>query len=115
MKNKRETELRAALQGTRADESLRRRVVEYSREAALSGATVTSTALRLGMKPNTLHRWHQQAGRADGSTVGFVEVVGAVASESVEVVWPTGHVVRVGAGDLKTVFVALEAACCPRG
>lgn len=37
------------------------------------------------------------------------------AVEGLEVVWPTGHVIRMGAGYLKAVFLALEATCCPRG
>ena len=115
MKHKMEAELKKALRAKKFDAVLRQRAVEFSREAAASGATVTDTALRLGMKPNTLHRWHQEAGKTKAPAINFVEVAGAPSAEGLEVVWPTGHLVRMGAGDLKAVFSALEATCCPRG
>ncbi len=116
MKLKTAAGLKKALRAGRFNAELRRRTVEYSREAtAASGETMTDTALRLGMKPNTLHRWHQRAGRGEAPALNFVEVDGSPSTEGLEVVWPTGHLVRMGAGDLKSVFLALEATCCPRG
>jgi|CXWL01.1.fsa_nt_gi hypothetical protein len=115
MKLKAEAKLKRALAAGRFDARLRQRALEFSREAAASGETVAGTARRLGMKPNTLHRWHQRAGTASASAIKFVEVAGVPSTEALEVVWPTGHLVRMGAGDLKSVFTALEATCCPRG
>ena len=114
MKFKTEAKLKRALLAKKYDAGLRRETVEFSREAAAAGETMTDTALRLGMKPNTLHRWHQRAGRAEAPSINFVEIEGAPVADGLEVVWPTGHVIRMGAGDLKSVFLALEATCCPR-
>ena len=115
MKRKTELKLKRALRARKFDAGLRQRAVEFSRDAAASGETVADTARRLGMKPNTLHRWHQRAGKAEAPAINFVEVAGAPSAEGLEVVWPTGHLVRMGGGDLKSVFMALEATCCPRG
>ena len=115
MKLKIEAKLKRALRAKKFDAALRREAVEFSREAATAGSTVTDTALRLGMKPNTLQRWHQRAGTVKVPAINFVEVEGAPSVEELEVVWPTGHLIRMGTGDLKSVFVALEATCCPRG
>lgn len=115
MKLKTEAKLKSALQAKKFDAGLRQETVEFSRERAAAGETVTDTAARLGMKPNTLHRWRQRAGKAEVPAINFVEVEGAPSVDGLEVVWPTGHVIRMGAGDLKSVFLALEATCCPRG
>ena len=116
MKFKTEAELKRALLAKKFDAGLREETVRFSHEAAAtSGETMTDTALRLGMKPNTLHRWRQRSGKAVAPAVNFIEVEGARSTEGLEVVWPTGHLVRMGAGDVKSVFLALEAACCPRG
>lgn len=114
MKFKTEAKLKKALLAKKFDAGLRQETVEFSREAAAAGETTTHTALRLGMKPNTLHRWHQRAGKVEKPAINFVEVEGASSTEGLEVVWPTGHLVRMGTGDLKAVFFALEATCCPR-
>lgn len=117
MKLEAEARLKKALRSRRFNAGLRQETVEFARAAVAVGETLTGAARRLGMKPNTLHRWHQQAGKTKApAAVDFVEVVGAAAAtEGLEVVWPTGHVIRVSAGDLKSVFMALEATCCPRG
>ena len=120
MKLKTEAELKKALQTGKFNSGLREATVKFSHEAAATrGETMTETALRLGMKPNTLHRWLQRAraGKGEAVSVNFIEVEGAGArsTEGVEVVWPSGHLVRMGAGDVKAVFAALEAVCCRRG
>ena len=115
MKVMTEEELKKALRAKKLDAGLRQKAVEFARAAVAGGATVTGTAARLGMKANTLHRWHQRAAKAKLSAVKFIEVAGVPAAEGLEVVWPTGHLVRMSAGDLKSVFMALEATCCPRG
>lgn len=114
MKLKTEARLRKALQSRKLDAALRQEAVEFAWAAVAAGETLTLAARRLGMRPNTLHRWHQRA-RKKSTAVDFVEVEGAPADVGLEVVWPTGHLVRMGAGDLKSVFLALEATCCPRG
>ena len=117
MKLEAEARLKQALRSSRFDAGLRQETVEFARAAVAAGETLSWAARRVGMRPNTLHRWHQQAGkRKEPAPIDFVEVAGgAAATEGLEVVWPTGHVIRLGAGDLKTVFMALEATCCPRG
>ena len=114
MKSKTAAKLKKALNSKEFDGGLRKEVVEFSLKAEAAGETATDTARRLGMKPNTLQRWRQRARKATVSAVGFVEVEAMPLSERLEVVWPTGHLIRVGTGDLKSVFSALEAACCPR-
>jgi hypothetical protein len=114
VKIKTEAELKRALQAKEFDEVLRQETVKYSQAAAAAGETVTAVAARLGMKPNTLHRWHQRARKAESPAIDFVEVEGARSGEGLEVVWPTGHLIRLGSGNLKAVFLALEATCCPR-
>ena len=114
MKFKTEATLKKALRSKRFDAGLRREAVEFSREAEAAGQTATDTARRLGMKPNTLQRWRQRAGKAEAPAINFVEVKGTALAEELEVVWPTGHLIRVGRGDLKSVFLALEATCCAR-
>jgi len=116
MRNETEAKLKKALRA-KADESLRRRVVEFSNQVG-AGESQTETALRLGMKPNTLHRWRQRARKARPAAVEFVEVTAQPLVEDVEVVWPSGHLVRMNAGaagDLRSLFSAVEAACCRRG
>lgn len=93
---------------------LRREAVEFSLEAEVAGQTASDTARRLGMKPNTLLRWRQHARKVEAPIINFVEVKPTALAEGLEVVWPTGHLIRMGTGDLKSVFQALEAACCPR-
>ena len=115
MKLKNEARLKKALQSKQFDAGLRRAAVEFSREAEAAGETETDAARRLGMKPNTLQRWRQRAGETAPPAVNFIEVEGTALVEELEVVWPTGHLIRVGTGDLKSVFLALEATCCPRG
>lgn len=116
MKVKTEAELKKALQTGKFDSGLREATVKFSHEAAATrGETMTETALRLGMKPNTLHRWRQRAGKGEAVAVNFIEVEDARPTEGLEVVWPSGHLVRMGAGDVKAVFAALEAVCCRRG
>lgn len=112
-----EARLKRALRSRRLNAGLRQETVEFARSAVAAGETLTWAARRLGMRPNTLHRWHQQAGKSKApAVIDFVEVAGtAAATEGLEVVWPTGHMIRVCGGDLKTVFMALEATCCPRG
>jgi hypothetical protein len=111
-----EARLKKALQSKKFDAGLREAAVEYGRAAVAAGETLAEAARRLGMKPNTLHRWHQRVGKTKApKRVDFVEVAGEASGEGFEVVWPTGHLIRVGAGDLKIVFMALEATCCPRG
>lgn len=114
MKLKTETELKKALQAKTFDDVLREETVKFSQAATAAGETVTAIAARLGMKPNTLHRWHQRARKVEAPAINFVEVEGASSAEVLEVVWPTGHLIRLGTGDLKAVFLALEATCCPR-
>ncbi len=115
MKLKTETRLKRALRAKKFDAGLRQDTVEFARAAVATGKTLTEAALRLGMKPNTLHRWHQRAPKNERvAAVDFVEVAVGASPDGLEVVWPTGHVIRVGAGDLKAVFMALEATCCPR-
>jgi hypothetical protein len=116
MKLKTEARLKRALRSKKFDVGLRQDTVEFARAAVTTGKTLTEAALRLGMKPNTLHRWHQRAAKNErASAIDFVEVAAGTPADGLEVVWPTGHVIRVGVGDLKTVFMALEATCCPRG
>ena len=110
-----EAKLRKALSLRQFDVVLRQEAVEFSREAEAAGETATDTARRLGMKPNTLQRWRQRARKAEAPTINFVEVKPTALAEGLEVVWPTGHLIRMDTGDLKSVFLALEAACCPRG
>jgi hypothetical protein len=113
---KTEATLKRALRSKKADAGLRQDTVEFARAAVAAGKTLTAAAQRLGMKPNTLHRWHQRVPKRKAPTVAdFVEVAGVASAAEFEVVWPTGHMIRVGAGDLNTVFMALEATCCPRG
>ena len=115
MKTKTEAELKRALRAKEFDEALREETVKFSQAAVAAGETLSAIAARLGMKPNTLHRWHQRARSAKTPAVNFVEVEGVPPStDGLEVVWPTGHLIRVGAGNLKSVFMALEATCCPR-
>ncbi len=115
MKLKTEARLKRALRSKRFDAGLRQDTVEFARAAVATGKSLTETALQLGMKPNTLHRWHQRAPKNEGvAAMNFVEVATGASADGLEVVWPTGHVIRLGAGDLKTVFMALEATCCPR-
>ncbi len=114
MKFKTQAKLKKALSSKPFAAGLRREAVEFSREAEATGETTTDTARRLGMKPNTLQRWRQRA-RKGAPAVSFVEVEAVALTERVEVVWPTGHLIRVGVGDLRVVFSALEATCCPRG
>lgn len=119
MRSQEEAKLKKALRA-KVDENLRRRVVEFSNQA-WRGESATETALRLGMKPNTLHRWRQRARKVRATAVGavgFVEVTAESPGEEVEVVWPSGHLVRMSAGaagDLKSLFSAVEATCCRRG
>ena len=68
MRLKTEVELKRALRAKKFDAELRQQAVEFSRKAGASGESMTDTALRLGMKPNTLHRWHQRAGKAPAAT-----------------------------------------------
>lgn len=114
MKSKTEAKLKKALSTKQFDAGLRQETVEFSLDAEAVGETATDTARRLGLKPNTLQRWRQRARKDAALAVSFVEVEAAPLSERLEVVWPTGHLVRVGTGDLKSVFAALEATCCPR-
>jgi hypothetical protein len=114
-KLKTEAALKRALRSKKYDPGLRQDTVEFARAAVAAGQTLTGSAVRLGMKPNTLHRWHQRVPKSKVPAVAdFVEVAAVGSAAQLEVVWPTGHVIRVGAGDLKTVFMALEATCCPR-
>ena len=115
MKLKNEARLKKALQLGQFDAGLRRAAVEFSLEAEAVGETATDAALRLGMKPNTLQRWRPRARTTAAPPVSFVEVEAVPLAEELEVVWPTGHLIRLGASDLKSVFLALEATCCPRG
>lgn len=114
MKSKTEAKLKKALGLKQFDEGLREETVAFSLEAEAVGETATDTARRLGMKPNTLQRWRQRARKAPVPAVRFVEVEAVPLAEGLEVVWPTGHLIRVGTADLKAVFSALEATCCPR-
>lgn len=115
MRLKTEARLKKALRSKKVDASLRQDTVEFARAAVAGGKTLTAAAQRLGMKPNTLHRWHQRAPKSQGpAVIDFVEVAQQQSAADLEVMWPTGHVIRLGAGDLKTVFMALEATCCPR-
>ena len=114
MKIKMEAELKKALRAKKFDKALRQETVKFSQSAAAAGETMTAVAARLGMKPNTLHRWRQLARKAEAPAINFVEFEGVPSAEGLEVVWPTGHLIRMGAGNLKSVFLALEATCCPR-
>lgn len=117
MRSETEAKLKKALRA-KVDESLRRQVVEFSNQVD-AGDSATQTALRLGMKPNTLNRWRQRARKArpELAAVTFVEVAAPPPAEEVEVVWPSGHLVRMSAGaaDLRSLFLALEATCCRQG
>jgi hypothetical protein len=113
VKSKTAAKLKKALSTKQFDAGLREETVAFSLEAETVGETATDTARRLGMKPNTLQRWRQRA-RKTAPAVSFVEVEAVPLFEGLEVVWPTGHLIRVGTGDLKSVFSALEATCCPR-
>jgi hypothetical protein len=118
MKTQTAMRLKAVLGGAkRVDAALRRETVAFCRAAQEAGDTVAETARLLGMKPNTLQRWNQLARRSKVPKVrkgiNFVEIVEPV-FEGLDVVWPSGHVVRIGSGDLRVVFSALEATCCPR-
>jgi transposase-like protein len=115
MKLKLKARLKKAHRSRNYSGGLRQATVQFARAAVASGSTLTEVALELGMKPNTLHRWHQRAaeGKPQGA-IEFVEVTGVPTGDVVEVVWPTGHLVRLGGANLKSVFQALEATCCPR-
>jgi transposase-like protein len=112
MKLRGEARLKKALKAKRVDAGVRQEAVDFGRAVVATGATLTAAAQRLGMKPNTLHRWHQLAGEAGPR---FLEVAGPVQVEGLEVVWPSGHTIRVGGGNVQAVFMALEATCCRQG
>ena len=81
-----------------------------------SGLSVPQFAAREGLDVQRLYRWRAQlrTGRAKTPTPAFIEVTPSVsaAATSIEVVLPSGHVVRVsdgfGEGALRRLLAVLD-------
>jgi hypothetical protein len=80
-----------------------------------SGLTVKEFAAREGLDRQRLYRWRAQLNGKGAEPTGFVEIVPAALRSCIEVVTPSGHVVRVPDGcsedTLGRVFRILDERC----